>query len=90
MNVMAASQVLRQAAAGRQLAAPLAQVREAQDRIDQIVVGGKLQRVHAGVAKGRTEARLAPFGSGREAPAEAAVVGVDPCLLTGLGVLNDQ
>ena len=35
------SEVLRQAAARGQLAAPLAQVGEAQDRIDEIVVGGR-------------------------------------------------
>ena len=30
------------------------------------------------------------LGGGREAPAEAAVVGVDEQLLAGLGVLDDQ
>ena len=34
-------EVRRQAAAGRKLAAPLAQIGEAQDRVDEIVVGGR-------------------------------------------------
>ena len=53
----AASEVLRQHAAGRELAAPLAQIGEAQDRIDQVVVGRELERVDAGVAKRRAQAR---------------------------------
>jgi hypothetical protein len=41
------AEVVRQGAARRELAAALAQVGEAQDGIDQIVVGRKLQRDHA-------------------------------------------
>ena len=44
------STVYRHRAAGEP-AAPLAQVGEAHDRIDQVVVGGELERVDAGVAK---------------------------------------
>ena len=53
--------MLRQAAARRELAAPLAQVGEAQDRIDEIVVGRELERVDAGV--GERRAQLLPRAS---------------------------
>ena len=48
---------LRQAAAGGELAAPLAQVGEAQDRVDEVVVGRELERVDAGVAERRAQRR---------------------------------
>jgi hypothetical protein len=41
--------MLRQAAARGQLAPPLAQVSKAQNRIDKVVVGRQLERVHPGL-----------------------------------------
>ena len=82
------SQVLRHAAAGGELAAPLAQVGEAHDRVDEVVVGRELERVDAGVAERRAQLLLALLRRRREALAEAAVVRVDEELLAGLGVLD--
>src|SRR5438046_3058455 len=52
-------QMLRQAATRRELAAALAQVGEAQDRIDQVVVGRKLERVDTGDPERRAHRLLA-------------------------------
>jgi hypothetical protein len=62
-----------QAAPCRQLTAPLAQVGEAQDGIDQIVVGGELEGVDARAAERRAQFGLAPLCRRREAPAKAAI-----------------
>ena len=51
--------VLRHAAAGGELAAPLAQVGEAHDRVDEIVVGRELERVDARVGERRAQLLLA-------------------------------
>src|SRR5262245_33799902 len=70
------------------IAAPLAQVGEAPDGVDQVLVGGELERVHPGIGEARAQRRLAPLGGGGEALAEAGVVRVDEHLLAGLGVLH--
>src|SRR5207249_6879557 len=62
-----ACQMLRQAATAGELAAPLAQVGEAQDRIDEIVVGRQLERVHAGLAERRSQRLFALFRDEYEA-----------------------
>ena len=74
---MASSQVLWQASARRQLAAPLAQIGEPQNCIDEIIVGGQLQRVHARPSESRPKLLLTPLGRSREALPESAIVGVD-------------
>ena len=52
------------------------QVGEAQDGVDQVVVGGELERVDAGARRGASRSsRLAPLGGGREALAKAARCG---------------
>src|SRR5436305_14668599 len=68
--------VAGQRCAGRELAAPLAQVGKAQDRIDQIFAGGKLEGVHAGNAERLAQRALALLGERGEALAEAAGVRV--------------
>ena len=78
----------RQHAAGRELAAPLAEVGEAQDRVDDLVVGRELERVDAGLAERRPQRLLPPLGGGGEAAPEEPVVRVDEELLAGLGVLD--
>ena len=72
------------------LAAPLPEIGEAQDRVDQIVVRGQLECVHARVAERRSERVLASLRGRGEALPEPAVVGVEEHLLTGLGVLDDE
>ena len=72
-------------------AAALAQVGEAQDRVDQVVVGGQLERVDAGAARSAVaQLCLALLGGRGEALAKAAVVRVDEHLLAGLGILHRQ
>src|SRR4029079_2330910 len=83
-----AAQVLRQSAARCQLAAALAKISEAQNRIDQVVVGGELERVDSRNAKRRAQFGLALRRRGREAFAKTLVVRIDEQLLTGLGVLD--
>ena len=85
-----APEVQRQAAARGELAAPLAQVREAQDRFGEVVVGGELQRVDAGALEGAANVVLALPGGLRVALAEGTVAGVDEELLAGLGVLHQH
>ena len=77
--------------AGGEPAAALAQVGEAQDRVDQVVVGGRARarrRRRRGSAA-RSSASRRSRGGG-EALAEAAVVRVDEQLLAGLGVLHHE
>ena len=76
--------------AGGEAAAALAHVGEAPDRVDQIVVGRKLERVDAGVAESGAQLGFAALRRGGEALAEAAVVGIDEDLLAGLGVLHHE
>ena len=76
------------AAARGELAAPLAQVGEAEDRIDEIAVGRELERIDARFAERRAQRRFPALGRLREARAETAVVGVDEQLLARLGVLD--
>src|SRR5262245_31877217 len=76
-------QGLRQAAAGGEQAPPLAQVREPQNRVEELAVGRELERVDAGPAEGGAQLVLASLGRGGEAPSKAAVVRVDEHLLAG-------
>jgi hypothetical protein len=76
--------------AGGELGAALAQVGEAQDRVGEVVVGGELERVDAGVAEGLAQLELAAARELGEALAEAPVVRVDEELLAGLGVLHHE
>src|SRR5437763_6883590 len=76
--------------ARRKLAAPFAQIGEAQDRIDEIVVGAEFQRIHAGLAKRRAQFFFALFGRRREALTKTAIVRVDEKLFAGFGVLDDE
>src|SRR5215472_69824 len=89
-KVMSRFQVRRQNSAAAQLAAALAQVGKAQDRIDEIVFGRELQRVHAGAPERRAQLSLAPLRRAGEAPAEAAIVRVHEQLLSGLRILHDE
>ena len=59
-------------------AALLPQVGEAQDGVDQVVVGGELERVDAGPGEAFAQRGLAPLGGGREALAKAARCGCRP------------
>ena len=73
------------------LAAALAQVGEAQDRVDQVVVGGRARARRR--RRRRSASRSAASrccGRGGEALAKAAVVRVDEELLAGLGVLHHE
>jgi len=73
-----------------ELAATLAQVGETQDCIDQIALGGKLERIDAGLAERAAKIGLMLFGNGSETFSEAAVVGVDKHLFAGFRILHDQ
>ena len=83
--------MLRQPAARRELAAALAQVGEAQDRVDEIVVGG---RARARPRRLRETPRAAPSRAASAAASKrlrkAAVVGVDEDLLPGLRILHHE
>src|SRR5207253_2577656 len=76
--------------ASRKLAPPLAQVGEAKDRIDQIVIGAKLEGVHSGLAKRAAQFLLPPFGGCGETLAKAPIVRIDENLLAGFGILNNE
>src|SRR5215470_9947385 len=89
-KVMGRFQMRRQNSAAAQLAAALAQVGKAQNRVDEIVLGRKLQRVHAGAAKRGAQLPLAPLRCTGEAPAEAAIVRIHEQLLAGLRILHDE
>src|SRR5205814_5311582 len=73
-----------------ELAAAFAQISEPKNRIDQIVVRAKLQRVDARLAKRLAELLLALFGGRGKALAKAPIVRVDEQLLAGFGVLYDE
>ena len=62
-------------------AALLLQVGEAEDRVDQVVVGRELEGVDAGPGEAFTQGGLAPLCGRLEALAKARVVGVDEQLL---------
>ena len=74
----------------RKLASPLAQIGKAKDRIDQIVIGAKLERIDAGLAKRAAQFLFAPFSGCGKTLAKAAIVRVDEDLLAGFGILNDE
>jgi hypothetical protein len=63
----------RQSAAAGQLAAPLAQVGEAQDRRGEVILGGQFQRVDAGIGQCTAQRFFAPGGARCEAAAEAGI-----------------
>src|SRR5262249_51523753 len=66
-KVMGRFQMRRQNSAAAQLAAPLAQIGEAQDGIDEIVFRRQFQRVHAGATKCSAQLLLAPLRRAGEA-----------------------
>ena len=69
-------------------AALLLQIGEAQDGVDQVIVGGELEGVDARPGQALAQRGLAPLGGGLEALAKAGVVGVDEQLLAGLGIAH--
>ena len=76
--------------ARRKLAPPFAQIGKAQDRVDQIIIGTKLERVHTGLPKRTAQFLLPAFGGCGKTLAKAAIVRVDEELLTRFGVLNHE
>src|SRR5262252_771369 len=89
-KVMARFQVRRQRPTAAQLAPTLAQVRKAQDRIDEIILGRELQRVHARAPECSAQLPLAPLCRAGEAPSEAAIVCIHEQLLSGFSILHDE
>jgi hypothetical protein len=79
-------QVRRQAADAR---AALAQIGEADDGLDQVGVGGQLQRVDAGLGQRLAQFGFALGGDAGEALAKAGRA-CRPHLLAGLGVAQRQ
>ncbi len=73
-----------------ELAAPLAQIGEAHDRVHQVIVGGKFERIDAGVAEFGAQVLFALLRRRRETLAKAAIVRVDEQLFAGFRVLHDQ
>ena len=65
--------------------AALAHVGEAHHRIDQVAVGGQLERIDAGAHEARAQLGFALGGDAGKALAKARVVGVHQHLLAGLG-----
>ena len=76
--------------ARRKLAPPFAQIGKAQDRVDQIIIGTKLERVHTGLPKRTAQFLLPAFGGCGKTLAKAAIVRIDENLLAGFGILNDE
>ncbi len=64
--------------------------RHADDRRDEILIGGQRDRVHAGPLERVPQRRLAHRRGFPEPPPKPLVVGVDVELLAGLGVLHQQ
>src|SRR5207247_563508 len=84
------AEMSRQATAGRELAAPLAQVGKAQDRVDKVVAGGKLERIHTRCLERPAELGFPLFRRRDKALSKAAIMRVDEQLLAGLRILDDQ
>ena len=81
---------MRRHAAAGQPGALATQLDEAHDGLGKVIVGGKLQRVHAGAGQRGAQVGLALGGEGGEALAEARAGGVDQQLLAGFGVAQGQ
>ena len=66
------------------------QIGEAQDRIDDVVLGREFQRIHAGGTEGGAQVFLAFGGHRRKALAKSAIVRVDQHLLACFAVLHEH
>src|SRR5262245_12243306 len=83
-----ATQMRRHVGATALARALAAQRYEAQQRFEQVVVGGQLERVDLRTAECSAQVGLVLCGQRLEAGAERRVVGVDEQLLTALGIFQ--
>jgi len=89
-NVTAPRKPAARAAAGSELAAPLAQAGEAQQRFAKLLVGGEFEAVDARMGQRRAQFGFALLCIRAKSLAKALVLRVDKELLAGFCILQDD